>query len=283
MKYSLKPFVRFFCCLAPAFAVLLAACSSKKYYGDSTGTRGQALTCNPADSDWCCVSTRDKCDEAEEKSVYYGDRINNYLGFEAKSNGACTESISGAYQCAAFAKNFYVNKLKHVFSHQWTPLRGKKYVNEALDVEATYPNPADPLFVFQTENSGWNSTAELPRETDILVFENGGAGHFVVAKPSKRISDNEFHIRIIEQNIAALLDYGPGGSCHNRVLVATKQGNGKWSIPSGIGASYVYAGFIRHNLAGIYGDNGWHDDDTSRAFRNAYLRYFYAFVDNPTS
>jgi hypothetical protein len=140
----------------------------------------------------------------------------------------------------------------------------------ALSKEASHPDVFDPLFVFQKSNSGWNSTVEHPRETDILVFEDGGAGHFVVAKGAKLQPDGTLNIPIIEENVDAVGNYGPGGSCYNRVLVATKDAADKWNVGSGIGDSYKFTGFIRHNLAGIYGDNGWHVGGTSQAFRDAY-------------
>lgn len=279
MKHFLKPSIL-------AFLILSASCSLDDRSEDVLGSRSDGLVCTPASADHCCLDTNDNCGAA------YGLSVNEYLEFLAYSNGSCTNNVSGEYQCAAFAKNFYSEQLYHIkcsdgtescrgFSQAWTPWNkeAQAYVNVALDAEATNDNEADRLFVFQSHNSGWESTKELPRETDILVFENGGAGHFVVVKVPDKESNNEYNLPIIEQNVAMLSGNGPGGSCHHRVLVATKQSDGRWEIPSGIGNSYTYAGFIRHNLAGIYGDNGWHDDGTSRSFRDAYV-YANAHSDN---
>ncbi len=161
-------------------------------------------------------------------------------------------------------------------------MTAKSYVNDALDAEANNPDAADPLFVFQSKNGGWTSTQEPPRETDILVFENGGAGHFVITMAAVPKTDALIWVPIVEENVAKLGDYGPLGSlvdssgkamdpyCHHRVLKGTKSGS-KWVVDSGIG--YTYTGFIRHNLAGIYGDTGWRDDGTSQLFRDVYLKY----------
>lgn len=221
-----------------------------------------------------CVSTSDRC------STPYGGRTATYIGYEAFSNGDCTGGTKGAYQCAQFAKDFYENgPLNHSpgFTQSWTPVVNERYVNRALDAEEDHPNAGDPLFVFRSSHSGWNGLTEYPRETDVLVFENGGAGHIVIARGVEQYSDTEIHIPIIEENVAikdapnAELN-GPGGSCHNRVLIGRKS-SGEWIVESGIGASYRYTGFIRHNLAGIFADTGWHSDGSSKAFRDKYVQY----------
>jgi hypothetical protein len=243
---------------------------------ESLASTDSALTCEPLSSDTCCEGTRESCiDHETGQGFVYGKTVADYLGFDSKSNGECTGRESGAYQCAQFAKNFFSDRLQHTgdagFTKTWSPLVDGKYTNAALSVEESNQNKKDPLFVFRSIRTGWNGLTEAPRETDILVFESGGAGHFVVAMEPDYPSETSLHLPIIEENVAKTSGNGPGGSCHHRVLVGTKDSSDKWMIESGIGSSYKYTGFIRHNLAGIYADNGWHDDGKSKAFRDAYL------------
>jgi hypothetical protein len=174
-------------------AISLGACSPDEKI---VANQSQALVCDAADSDTCCEPTSDTC------GAKYGTPVNDYLQFPAHSNGQCTGAVSGAHQCAKYAKEFFTDALNHVhcsdgteeckgFTQAWSVKRGTTWYNVALDAEANHPDAADPIFVLQVKNSGWNSTAETPREGDILVFENGTTGHFVVAKKPKL--DNGSH------------------------------------------------------------------------------------------
>lgn len=261
---------------------LSSACSEAPFSSnDDHVVVGQdALVCNPENSDECCFKSQEDCVDVSTGVLYfYGTPVADYLGYLARSNGSCTGGNSGTYQCAQFAKNFYISRLAHTgkeksFTQQWSVYNdeAKCYLNVALSAEKSYLPKDDPLFVFRLINASWNGLQEAPRDTDILVFENGVAGHFVVAKKPELQTDGTLRIPIIEENVARLRDYGPGGYCHHRVLLAEKSDDGKWTIDSGIGASFKYTGFIRHNLTGIYPDIGWHDDGMSQRFRDAYLK-----------
>jgi hypothetical protein len=143
-----------------------------------------------------CTLGSDAC------STPYEGFAAEYLGYEALSNGGCTGSVYGDYQCAQFAKDFYEGDPLHHkpgFTEAWTPKVDGVYVNDALNAEEDHPNSGDPLFVFRSLHTGWNGLTEKPREADILVFENGGAGHMVIARGAESISDTEIHIPIIEE------------------------------------------------------------------------------------
>lgn len=284
----------------------VGGCAERMAFNESSSISlsAEALTCNPSNSDTCCEKTKEVCiDPKTNKEFVYGDVVASYFGYDAKSNGACTGSVSGEHQCAQFAKNFYIGVLNHAscvgeastcsgFTQKWSPKVNGVYTNAALSVEESYPNDEDPLFIFRSSNKGWNSLSEPPRDTDILVFENGNAGHFVIASGATDTSDaslTEMEIPIIEENVAILSDKnnGPGGTCHHRILVGDKSGD-TWNVKSGIGESYKYTGFIRHNLAGIFESIGWNKQDgISALFRAKYIKHEtklgWAFRDNKGS
>jgi hypothetical protein len=229
-----------------------------------------ALTCSPVSADGCCVGTT----EQRASGKVYGSGTANFMGYQAHSNGKCTGGGSGAYQCAVYVQGFYRQVLEHAFdmmNHPWVFASNALNEVDPDDLQQT----SDPVFVFKSNASGWNSTEEPPRATDAIAFDGGDYGHIVIAEDVVNRTDTSLNIPIIEQNVAMNTGNGPGGSTYHRVLVASKSETGMWNVNSGLGVGYTYQGFIRHNLAGIYGDTGWHDDGTSQAFRMAYMVHGY--------
>lgn len=238
--------------------------------------------CKKTISDKCCEETFDKgVTVAGSPNVHaYEDETVSFLNYWAKSNGQCTGGESGAYQCAAFVQQFYSDRFKHNFRACWgTAEKALSNIDgtgtDCLDKQVSddFQSGKDPVFVFKSDQTDWRGLSEEPRIGDALVFSGGGAGHIVIATKTDLQPNGDLWIDIIEQNVANLSSYGPigsGASCYHRVLVGTKDGSGSWNVGSGIG--YQYTGFIRHNLAGIYPDIGWHVDGMSQKFRDAYLK-----------
>ncbi len=225
--------------------------------------------------DWCCEGTSEKpkCDlGAGLVKAEYGTEVDRYLDYVAKSNGVCTGTGVGLYQCLQFAEDFFADRLNHTVPPEcgtsWVS-GGAAFDNGLLqeetiaakEVAGTLTGKADPLFFF-------HGSQELPRETDMLTFTGATYGHVVIGEKSETKDGISWNVRVIEENVAIA-----GETCHRRKLNITK-GTSGYSMPiTGLGSLYSYQGIIRHNLAGSYGDNGWHTGGTSDAFRAAYQTY----------
>lgn len=239
----------------------------------------------PVKNNMCCPNTSEqnpdgslkkKCVEINDTlktTAKYGDKVQKYMDFFAHSNGRCTGSGFGDYQCTLFAENFYAARLNHVFSialqsgqASYDNALAKEFdiiKSEAADkAQNKIPN-TDPLFFF-TNN-------ELPRDTDFISQTGGGYGHAVIGEhPRPDVSHpNTWSLPIIEENVAINND-----NCHKRELVVTYNGS-TYDIQPGLGTKYTHHGIIRHNLAGVYADEqGFHkNDNSSKPFRIAYQMY----------
>ncbi|MBN1585376.1 hypothetical protein JW899_03350 [Candidatus Uhrbacteria bacterium] len=226
------------------------------------------LSCKDYEDDSCCWEDGNIC------KIPYTEPVHAYLGFESLSNGACTGSGFGEYQCTQFGKDFYADRLRH----DWKNLR-LDHGGAAVDrVSNGLQENGDRLFSFEPDDR------ELPRETDLITHayfpkgkkEKEGYGHMAVAAGK---IDTDSKIPIIEENVA--ISSGTDGKCLQRRL-KVKQDDGAVTIECGFVNVdlWEYRGFIRHNLSGVYGDCGFHginedcriDDRSSQSFRDAYIR-----------
>jgi len=221
----------------------------------------------------CCEGTKDCCGTPYDNGLTTFGVTATYLGYQAHSNGSCTGNTmgSGIRQCAQFVKNFYRVVLNHVFGTTWVDA-----VGSIAAVGKDSQNYTDPTFVFNVKNFGWNGTAEAPRETDALVF---GEHIAILRGITSRTSDGgTINFKIIEENVVSAKYCpknvsSPNSGYQREFMVQWNSQKSHYDLVN-IETSIkpAYYGFIRHNLAGIYGDNGWNQNGTSDAFRAAYLR-----------
>lgn len=235
-----------------------------------TGQSLKVLTCKNYDDDSCCDDDLDGCKNT------YGKSFATYMGFEAKSNGFCTNWGYGMYQCVTFVRDFYSDRLRFDLGSLgdagmfMTGVENKDY----LDKE---------IFAFRS------SVQVVPRETDILVFSHRYYG--CIKKESGKCVQNDWindfghvvlvsgidsamSIRIIEQNVIPTTCDQDSSVSYGRKLKVNPDINYVYAFntvetPT---SKWEYLGIIRHNLAGIYPDIGWHKDGMSQLFRDAYLK-----------
>lgn len=264
--------------LSAACFLLMSSCAYGQDDDTDTGLVVQALSCTSIEDNSCCKEGPNSC------GISYGDRIQEYMGFESHSNGKCTESIFGAYQCAQFAKLFYASKEAFGSNNlKWTAPWGKagnaveSVVYDTNAVNRTIfvidPDGLDRRYPGLTKEEKLRLTR--PRETDIITHESWsktgieGFGHAVVVRNGITEENGVMRIPVIEEN------YVDPDNCGNpRVLTAEANESGIYSVDSGFSNGYTYAGLIRHNLAGIYQDPiGWNANGTSRSFYDAWDRF----------
>ncbi len=239
----------------------------------------QGLTCKPVASDTCCVGTKDACGKI------YGDSVEKYMNFVASSNGACMNGGSGTYQCTTFATDFY-KKVLHLTLGSLGD--GGEFIDQVQSAK----------YLGKEAFSFYPSAQEVPRETDILSFgeeefdclvkKNGACtkydniwhkryGHVVVVSGLDIVASTVKSVRIIEQNVKPSVCNQTPLPSFGRTLKLEAGTNYVHGFVNEGGPTYtyrwVYNGIIRHNLAGIYGDTGWHDDGSSAAFHAKYVTY----------
>lgn len=234
---------------------------------------------NPDAYNRCCVGTEDYCSNGGDR--IYGSKIGEYLLQRAFSNGECTNGPSGLYQCVHYAKDvFWHNALK--FDKGWWS-ESWRYAARGLIVARSTIDNGQNLFVFD------NGSNELPRETDMIIFQsidrNGNLlapsdsrpGHVSIVSGVHR-ENGVIYLDLIEENFV------DANSCDQNLndavmrSVTVSENNGHYTVNSG-SRSLRAIGWIRHPLAGIYGDTGWHDEDgMSQAFRSVYERWDNDFV-----
>jgi hypothetical protein len=259
-----------------------------------------AFACTTPDETETSVTTlagqgSDRCGFAAGAAVAWRQ------GIPVRSNGADTGTSSGAlaYQCVAFAKRLAFDVLHDSLSWTWgTAARalrdlpaGKALLggrNGYFRLGPAVSPDGSTVLDELTPTTGFTA-GEPPREDDLLIYwprdtgrastvyddqPSGGqtAGHVAtVANVHRDASDRVIGLDLVEQNVVTDAQCSTDGWATRYVSVTYDSVYGYRVSPGDGVGNMIVAGWLRHDLTGLYPD-GWHEDGTSDALRAAYDR-----------